>query len=100
MGQALAAELAELFLEAVDVAAGEIVGLLDDPVAREAPLERAEPLVEMGDLVRAQPGELLEAMDAELVELDGQLGADALQLEQVVRLARLAGKRAVRIDPE
>ena len=62
------AELAELLLEALDVAAGEIVGLLDDPVAGEAALERAHPLVEMGDLVGVEAGELVEAGDAELVE--------------------------------
>ena len=49
---AQAAELAELLLEAVDVAAGEIAGLLDHAVAGEAALERPEPLVEMGDLGR------------------------------------------------
>ena len=34
-------ELAELLLESVDIAAGQIVGLLDDPVPLEAPAKRA-----------------------------------------------------------
>ena len=63
-----ASELAEPRLVAVDVAAGEIVGLLDDPVAAEAAAECAERFVERLDLSRRQLGDLVEADDPAIVE--------------------------------
>ena len=47
-------KLAEPLLEAVDVAAREIVGLLDNAVARDPPAEGAELRVEPLDFGRAQ----------------------------------------------
>ncbi len=58
-------ELPEPLLVAVDVAAREIIGLLDDPVAHDAAAERAELGVEPLDLCRRQAGQLLEAVEAE-----------------------------------
>ena len=69
-------ELAEPGLVAVDVAAGEIIGLLDDPVAGEPAAEGAELGVERFDLPRRQLRDLVEADEAVGVEHRGELGAD------------------------
>ena len=94
-GVRLRSELAEALFEAVDVAAGEIVGLVDDLVARQAAAKCAERLVEIVDLRRRQFGDLVEARDAVAVEHGGELGADALELGQIVGRARGAGQRIV-----
>ena len=72
-------ELPELLLEPVDVVAGEIIGLLDDPVAgrcgrgrRRAARRAARPRS------ASEPRELLEADEAELVQRSANLGPTPL----------------------
>ena len=77
---------------------GREIGLLDHPVAGEAALERAHPLVEMGDLVGVQAGELVVAGDAELVEPGDEFGADALQPGEIV--GRRRPRRGAAFDAE
>src|SRR3546814_13343498 len=60
-GGARSAKAAELRLETVLVAAGEIARLLDHPVAGEAALERPEPVFEDRHFVGAESRDLVEA---------------------------------------
>src|SRR5204863_7857501 len=77
-------ELPEPLLEAVEVAAREIGGLLDYPVALDASGERAELAVEPLDFLRRQVSELLEPGEAQRLERGREFGADSLDLAQIV----------------
>jgi hypothetical protein len=84
-GRRLGRQFPELVLVPVDVVAREIVGLLDDPVAGEPAAEGAELRFDPVELGRGQMRQLLEAMEAEVVQLGGELRADALQQQEIVR---------------
>ena len=77
-------ERAEPLLEAVDVVAREIIGLLDDAVARDAAAEGAELRVEALDLVGREMRQLLEAVEAQSVQRVGEFRPDALQQAEIV----------------
>src|SRR5207237_10835062 len=81
---ALPRQLSKLLFEAVDVAARQIVCLLDHAVASDPAAECAELRVEPLDLGRGQTRQLLEAVEAETVQRVGKLGADAFQPAEVV----------------
>src|SRR5205814_8296135 len=80
--------LAEPLLETVEIAAGEIFGLLDDAVARYARAKRAELSVQALDLGRSQMRDLFEAEEAESVQRVGEFRTDAFHPAKIV--ARLA----------
>src|SRR5205085_11242318 len=82
-GRSLSLKLTELLLEPVDIASGQIMGLLDDPVAGQPAAERPERRIEPVDLIRSQMRDLCKFDDAALVEQLGELRADAFQLDQV-----------------
>ena len=77
-------ELPELLFEPVGIVAGEIIGLLDDPVARDAAAEGAELRIQPLDLGRRQARDLLEAVEAQLVKRHREFRADALDQAQIV----------------
>ncbi len=77
-------ELPELLLEAVDIVAGEIFGLFDDPVAVDPSAKRAELIVQAFDLDCSKPGDLPEIVESGSVQSVREFRADTLQLAKVV----------------
>src|SRR5439155_1221183 len=87
-------ELPEPLLEAVVIASGEIIRLLDDTVAFDAAAEGAELTVEPLDLGRAEARQLLETEEAERVESVREFRADALDPGQIVARHAFAVERS------
>src|SRR3954447_4346797 len=77
-------KLTESLLEAVEVAAREILGLLDDPVARDASAERAELPIQTLNLCGRQMRNMFEVEKAESVQRFGEFGPDALHPAKIV----------------
>ncbi len=96
-------ELAETGFEALRVAAREIIGLLDDPVALEAAAERPELRVQPLDLRAGELCQLVEAVVTGGVQRLGELRTDALHPREFVpRFMRRQARRwtgALRISP-
>ena len=98
-----ALELAEPLLEAIDVAAREVIGLLDDPVAGEAAAECAKRRIEAFDLALAQLGDLVEAGDPTPLRRVASLGPTPFSMTRSsggpLAPGRLSCTRALMMSP-
>ena len=73
-----ALQLAEPLLKAVDVVAGEIIGLFDDPVTGEPATESSELSVDALDLGLREDGDLFETVEPDGMQRVGKFRSDTL----------------------